>query len=189
LPIDVLAEKPKTGNTHRYLSVPVEDVGEGWKRAGTVGQEVYGASAPFIIATRHCHTVPNEEFTIHCNYPVGGLEIDRNELGGSAKFKFRGDPRFEAAIRIVAHNFTPIPKFEVSRVDGKARSPVEGKLSPLGYYEYVLPGDAEVEVKWDKKELFIGQTPVPKAAKPKAKRTRIPHKTNGAKVRAKSKAR
>lgn len=70
LPIDVLAEKPKTGDTHRYLSVPVEDIGEGWNRAGSIGQEVYGASTPFIIATRHCHTVPGEAFTIHCSYPV-----------------------------------------------------------------------------------------------------------------------
>lgn len=171
LPNDVVADKPQSGNLHRYLSVPVEDLYEGWERAGQVGQEVYGASAPFIIATRHCHQVPGEDFIIHCTYPITDVKLNRAEGGGKMRFKLTGDPRCQAYQRIIAENFGSLPKFEVVRVDdGKAAKPVEPKLNALGYIEYVTPGDAELEVRWDKSEMFIGTTRLPDVIKAKSPR-------------------
>jgi hypothetical protein len=161
LPRDLLAEKAKTGNLHRYLSVPVEDLGEGWERAGGVGQEVYGGSAPFIIATRHCHRVPGEDFTLYCSYPVADMKVHRDEHEGSARFRFMGDARCEASLRIVPNDFSALPKFKASRRTGKLKKSIDGSLSPLGYYEYVIPGDSKLEVTWGKKNLFIGSSPVP----------------------------
>lgn len=160
LPVDVLATKPQSGNMHRYLSVPVEDLREGWAQAGQVGQEVYGAAAPFIIATRHCHRVPNENFILHCTYPLTKLQVKNSSKGGSAKFKFAGDGRCQTTIRIVAENYAPLPSFTVLQGGGKTGKSVEGKLEALGYIEYTLPGDAEVEVKWDKSQVFIGSSPL-----------------------------
>lgn len=49
LPNNVIAKKPQSGNLHRYLSVPVEDLYEGWQAAGQVGQEVYGADRKSVV--------------------------------------------------------------------------------------------------------------------------------------------
>ncbi len=159
LPQDILAPKPTSGEMHRHLSVPVEDLGEGWEPAGKVGQEVYGASAPFIIATRHCHRIPGEEFIVHCSYPLTKFELRKGKRSGAVRMKCAGDARCETTVRIVAENYAPLPKFVVTLKDRHDKA-VDGKLQPLGYLEYVVPGDADVEVKWDKRQMFIGGTPL-----------------------------
>lgn len=161
LPRDILAPKPQSGNLHRYLSVPVEDLYEGWQPAGQVGQEVYGASAPFIIATRHCHQVPGEEFIVHCTYPVTGMEVKRTKDAGVIHFKLTGDKQCQAFTRVIAENYAAMPKLEVLRVDGKTPKAIEGELTPLGYHEFITPGDAELEIRWNRAERFIGDTRLP----------------------------
>lgn len=52
LPRSVLAPKPKEGHLNRHLSIPLEDLYDGWTPAGTVGQQVYGAAAPTSISNR-----------------------------------------------------------------------------------------------------------------------------------------
>ena len=141
-PGELLAEKPKTGFLDRNLSIPVEDMYASWEKVGQVGQQVYGAAAPFVFATRHDHRIPGEEFVVHCDVPVRNFEL----RPGKVSFRAEGDRRCTCHVRIVAQNFTPLPEVRVTRLDTKKQ--VKGVLTRFGYLEFELPGNAAVRVNW-----------------------------------------
>jgi hypothetical protein len=150
LPADVLAEKARSGHVNRRISIPLEDLSEGWKKAGEVGQEVYGAAAPFVFSTRHAHLIPGEEFVIHSNYPAGDLEVEKSAEGGRASLQMLGDHRCECQVRIVPSNFTPLPEVSLSVQSRRGREAPEGHLTEAGSIEYDLPGDARVSIRWER---------------------------------------
>ena len=53
LPVDGVAEKSRNGTVERALSVPLEDIQDGRKPSGEVGQELYGSGLAFVHTTRH----------------------------------------------------------------------------------------------------------------------------------------
>ena len=57
-----------------------------------------------------------------------------------------GDGRCQCHVRIVAQNFTPLPKVRLVRTD--TRKEVNGLLTRFGYLEYELPANARVRVSW-----------------------------------------
>jgi hypothetical protein len=146
LPNDVLAEKPKSGHLNRQLSIPVEDLNEGWTKAGAVGQEVYGAAAPFVFATRHCFELHGSALLLHCNYPISGPEIKATKTGGTAGFRVLGDGRFKCTVRVVADHSTPLPETRLTA--GGKRQAVHGRITEFGWLAYELPGDAAVTFTW-----------------------------------------
>ncbi|MFO0953557.1 MAG: hypothetical protein U0835_20870 [Isosphaeraceae bacterium] len=148
LPADVLAEKSTSGHLNRRLSIPLEDLSEGWTKAGRVGQEVYGSAAPFVFGTRHIHKVPGESFSIHCNYPAGGLEFEKTDRGGRAGFRILGDARCECQVWVVAEAYSPLPDVTLSaRSKGKHGKRV-GRLTEAGCVEFDVPGDSRVSLTW-----------------------------------------
>lgn len=148
LPADILAEKPTSGCLDRYISIPLEDVRDGWERAGQVGQEIYGAAAPFVFATRHCHTIPGLGFTVHCNYPVRDLVISKNRGSGHVSFDVLGDRRCTCHIRIVPESYVPLPTLQLRFKGRTGWKECQGELMKYGYLEFALPGNASVEVRW-----------------------------------------
>jgi hypothetical protein len=157
LPPEVLAEQSQSGYINRELAIPLEDMYEGWQKAGTVGQEIYGAAAPFVFSTRHCHRIDDGHFIIHCNYPVLDFTIRRRrgrrlQQAGSASFRILGDRRCRCYVRIVPNDYLPLPGVTVRAGKGSAAKEVEGALTVYGYLEYELPGDAFVAVGWEEAE-------------------------------------
>jgi hypothetical protein len=55
--------------------IPVEDLNDGWRKNGSVGQELYGAGAAFQIASLTCTPVPEAGVVVYCEYPL--LETPR----------------------------------------------------------------------------------------------------------------
>ncbi|MBC7806844.1 MAG: hypothetical protein H7145_11915, partial [Akkermansiaceae bacterium] len=55
--------------------IPVEDLNDGWRKNGYVGQELYGAGAAFQIASLTCTPVPQAGILVYCEYPL--LETPR----------------------------------------------------------------------------------------------------------------
>jgi hypothetical protein len=153
LPSDMIAEKPQSGHIDRELAIPLEDMYEGWQPAGQVGQEVYGAAAPFVFATRHCHRVDPAEFIIHCDYPVHEFTV-RGRAGqsrknaGSARFRIAGDRRCRSHVRLVPDDYTPLPEVTLKIRHGRGTREVQGTLTDTGYLEFEVPGDASVAVSW-----------------------------------------
>jgi hypothetical protein len=141
LPKDVLAAKPKSGILDRYISMPVEDLYEGWQNAGQVGQQVYGAAAPFVFSTRHCHYIKGSNFHVACNYPVKDFEVKRRH----AAFSIAGDARCKCAVRIVPSEYTRLPA-----VRGYVKNKrVKGTVTAYGYIEFEVRGDADFRLEWE----------------------------------------
>lgn len=76
LPPEAIAEKQREANGHvdRALSFPLEDLYPDGQPAGQVGQEVYGAGAAFIFASRFFHQIEGAPFLLFCDYLIRGLE-------------------------------------------------------------------------------------------------------------------
>jgi hypothetical protein len=153
LPSSSIADKPRSGHINRELAIPLEDIYEGWQKAGQVGQEVYGAAAPFVFTTRHCHRVDSAPFVIHCDYPVLDFTIKPRrgrtlKTAGSAQITLAGHRRCRSYIRIVPDDYLSLPSVTV-RTRGAHSHAVQGVMTELGYLEFDVPGDTSVVVAWD----------------------------------------
>lgn len=152
IPEEILADKVKSGHINRHLSIPLEDIYEGWHSAGEVGQEIYGAAAPFVFCTRHMRIIEGANFTLHCDYPIADVEVDgnRKEAGKKERLSFRllGDGSCSATVRLLPNNYTAMPATVLCIDRGHGPRPVKGKLSEFGYPEYAVPGDARITVEW-----------------------------------------
>lgn len=76
LPPEALAceQRANNGYINRKLSFPLEDLYPDGQPAGQVGQEVYGAGAAFIFATRAFHHVERSPFRLYCDHFVRAME-------------------------------------------------------------------------------------------------------------------
>ncbi len=76
LPTQAISPKQRETNGHidRKLSFPLEDLYVDGQLAGQVGQEVYGAGAAFIFATRAFHQVDGAPFRLYCDHLVRASE-------------------------------------------------------------------------------------------------------------------
>ena len=76
LPPDAVAteQRKKNGHIDHKLSFPVEDLYVDGQQAGQVGQEVYGAGAALIFATRAFHHVENSPFRLYSDHFVRAIE-------------------------------------------------------------------------------------------------------------------
>lgn len=112
LPESIIAEKSREGKIDKELTLPLEDIYDGWQKAGQVGQEVYGAATSFIAVT--CSYINKEDlpFIIYCNYPALNTafkEVSNNE--GKVEFRVYGNNKLNCEIRIIPKNLS-LNKFE-----------------------------------------------------------------------------
>ncbi|MES2707031.1 MAG: hypothetical protein V4726_10565 [Verrucomicrobiota bacterium] len=146
LPEKLLVKKPKEGIFNARLHIPLEGLGGPGDQAGTVGQAVYAAAAPFILAARCWHRVPGLPLMVFCGYPALEVEFSGNRRAGSLKFRTGGSRRLSCPLRILPGKpKAPALKLEV---DGKPHR-VTGKGGENGDgISAEIPGDALVEVSW-----------------------------------------
>lgn len=97
IPQDVLTRAPKTGHVEPDAWIPVEDVGDGFEEAGTVGQEVYGAGIAFSTVARTCSEIDESGLWFSCEYPFQIIRASAKEL----KVCVFGDPRLRARLRVM----------------------------------------------------------------------------------------
>jgi hypothetical protein len=76
LPPEAVSPKQRENNGHidRKLSFPVEDLYADGQLAGQVGQEVYGAGAAMVFATRTFHHVEGAPFRLFCDHLLRAIE-------------------------------------------------------------------------------------------------------------------
>jgi hypothetical protein len=96
IPEDSLSKEPKTGHTVPELWIPVEDVGDGFDEAGTVGQEVYGAGIAFSTMARTYALITESEVQVSCEYP---FEVRQSSVSQIRLYVY-GDPRLEGRVRV-----------------------------------------------------------------------------------------
>ncbi len=153
LPQEAMTEKPKTGEIDPKLWIPLEDIYDGWEKAGQVGQEVYGAGLPFAVIPRHYYKVPDEKFIIYTEYPTEGFSAREK---GLASVRVLGDARLSCRLRIIPTGKTSLPKFEVRTEREGDLETLQGHETPEGHMEYEVFGDRIVIVQWEANEGRTG---------------------------------
>jgi hypothetical protein len=149
LPKEMLTEEPKTGELDPKLWIPVEDIYDGWEKAGQVGQEVYGAGMPFGIVPRHYWRVPGEKFMLYIDYPIKDFFTATE---GKAAFHVLGDRRLSCHLRVMPTGKKALPKFEVQVEREGSMETIQGYETPEGHLEYDLLGDCTVTLQWEPKK-------------------------------------
>lgn len=162
LPEEMLSKEPRSGEIDPSLWIPLEDMSDGWEKAGQVGQEVYGAGMPFGLVPRHYWQVPDEKFMIYVDYPIRSFSTVEER---TASFRVISDPRLSCRLRLIPRGKTKLPVFEViSECEGESQT-LKGRKTPDGHIEYELPGDRTIIVHWEKDRDKRGAGKIQKAGK------------------------
>ena len=120
LPRDALAPKQRNGEIDRELSFPLEDLYPDGQPAGQVGQEIYGAGAAMIFATRAYHRVGGAPFVLFCDHFMRALtRID----GNTVSFRIEGELPNCAELRVVRKGRKKFSQIGLTGPDGKPIAP------------------------------------------------------------------
>ncbi|HSL44648.1 MAG TPA: hypothetical protein VK897_14525 [Anaerolineales bacterium] len=148
LPVEAMVEEPKTGEVDPKLWIPLEDIYDGWEKAGQVGQEVYGAGMPFAIIPRHYWAVPDGKFMVYVDYPIKSFSTVHD---GQAMFRVLGDPRLSCRMRIIPTGRKSLPEIKVITEREDGTETLKGHETDEGHLEFTLSGDRNVIVHWEAK--------------------------------------
>ena len=142
LPKALLCGEPRNGHIDTALSFPLEDLYVGGDIAGQVGQEIYGAGAAFVFASRTFHHVDGAPFDLFCDLFL--LSSDRTSDTALA-FQLGGDPSGWANLSLVRNGRRPLPRIGVSPEPGGA---ARGKRHGKDRIDYVVPANARIRLHW-----------------------------------------
>jgi hypothetical protein len=142
LPEEAIADKSRNSYVDRKLSFPVEDLYVDGQQAGQVGQEIYGAGAAFIFASRAFHSVGGAPFRIFCDHFLLASERPSDR---SISFQLGGGEGCVAALSLVRTGRAKLPEFTVTTMDGDR---VRGHPREPGRMEYHVPADGRITVAW-----------------------------------------
>ncbi len=142
LPPEILASDVRNGHIDRTLSFPLEDLYADGQPAGQVGQEIYGAGAAFVFASRAFHTVAGAPFRIFCDhFPVTTERTSERSLtfgidGGSAR---------TASFSIVGLAGRRMAKLRLRAPGGETIRPRHRSDDRI---DYVVPASGQVMLAW-----------------------------------------
>ncbi|HEX7819750.1 MAG TPA: hypothetical protein VF463_03940 [Sphingobium sp.] len=142
LPADILATDNRNGHIDRKLSFPLEDLYHDGQPAGQVGQEIYGAGAAFVFASRAFHTVAGEAFQIFCDHFL--MASERNSET-SVSFRLDGGDGCLAKVSLVRRGRTALPAFTVETAQGDR---VKAKHKGADRIDYIVPANGSVTITW-----------------------------------------
>ncbi|WP_420141150.1 hypothetical protein [Sphingomonas sp.] len=141
LPPELLCDKPRNAHIDRNLSFPLEDLYVGGDIAGQVGQEIYGAGAALVFASRAFHNIADAPFRLACDLPV--MAADRTS-DRSFSFQLGGDSATLANLHLVRIKGRRQPR---ATVTADIAGAVRGRASD-GRVSYKVPGNARVHIAW-----------------------------------------
>ena len=144
LPKDMLSEEVKTGEIDPKLWIALEDMHDGWEKAGIVGQEVYGAGLCFGIVPRHYTIIPDQPFMVYIEYPTGKKQITGNTL----TLQILGNEAYTSKLRLVKH--VPDGKMpEISLMLGnKEDQDIVDKSVISANSDITIHGNQTIIIKW-----------------------------------------
>jgi hypothetical protein len=141
LPRDLLCPKPRNGHIDPALSFPLEDLYVGGDIAGQVGQEIYGAGAAFVYASRCFHHVDAAPFMLFCDHFLMASERTSDR---SLSFQLAGDSANRATVRILGQSGRRLPGVRAA-VDGGA--PCRGRRHGEAIL-FDVPANGRVQLHW-----------------------------------------
>jgi hypothetical protein len=145
LPEELVVKEPKEGVLKPQLYIPLEGLGAPGDQAGTVGQAVYAAAAPFILAARCWHRAEGVPFALFCSYPIFDPEHSGERRSGALTFKTGGTGQLPCHLRIIPTE-AGARRLKL-KVDGKTCHPGKSKGNE-GIVNMEVPGGTTVSVTW-----------------------------------------
>jgi hypothetical protein len=143
LPTEVVAKDDiRNGHIDEKLSFPLEDLYVDGQPAGQVGQEIYGAGAAFVFATRAFHNVSDAPFRIFCDhFPVTNERTSTRSL----TFGLDGGHARHASFRLIRIGRAPLPKFTLSIGDGPRVMPSRIDDERV---DFTIPANGQISLLW-----------------------------------------
>jgi hypothetical protein len=144
LPPEVLSPKQRETNGHidRNLSFPLEDLYPDGQLAGQVGQEVYGAGAAFIFASRAFHHVERAPFRLYCDHLVRAME----RIGDRAlTFTLDGGETCTAGLSLVRLKRRKLGKVKMTTVSGDVLRSHDTSADRIAYH---VPANGRLVLTW-----------------------------------------
>ena len=148
LPVDGIAQKSRNGRIERALSIPIEDLQDGKKPSGEVGQEIYGSGSAFVYTTRHYRLLAELNCMVYCNYPI--FDWDTAAHGSSRVVTFRtgGDQRGDCELRVIPiDSESAVPRSSVRTLGNSKPSPLKSATTVEGHASFRLAGDTRYELR------------------------------------------
>lgn len=143
LPEEILAERQRNGHIARHLSFPLEDLYADGQQAGQVGQEIYGAGAALIFATRSFHDFDGVPFRLYCNQFLRSVE----QTGpGALNVQFDGGEGCMADLCLLPLNGARLSKAKVAIAEGESIAPQSQSAAGASYR---VPANSRITITWD----------------------------------------
>ncbi|HEY0958290.1 MAG TPA: hypothetical protein VGE05_03345 [Novosphingobium sp.] len=142
LPPEALATENRNGEIDRKLSFPVEDLYPDGQPAGQVGQEIYGAGAAMIFATRAFHNVEGAPFLVFCDHFLRAVtRLD----GRTLSLKIDGEDGHVAEFAFLRRGRKSLPVPVVRTLSDAVLEPV---LRSKDEVSYRVPAHTGLVISW-----------------------------------------
>lgn len=142
LPREAIATEIRNGEIDRKLSFPVEDLYPDGQPAGQVGQEIYGAGAALIFATRAFHRVKGAPFILFCDHFLRAVvRLDDHTLS----LRIDGEDDHVAEFALLRSGRKALPQAIVRTLGGKV---IEPHLRTAREASYRVPAYAGLVISW-----------------------------------------
>ena len=148
LPPGLLATSSRNGHIDPSLSFPLEDLYVDGQPAGQVGQEIYGAGAAFIFASRMFHRVEGAPFHLFCDQFLQHYACGSNGAGGSdgqISFGPSGHGEAEAHLALIRHAREPMPQISLETEEGER---IERAAMTDDRINYRLAANGRLTLRW-----------------------------------------
>ena len=143
LPADALATDNRNGHIDRDLSFPLEDLYVDGQPAGQVGQEIYGAGAALVFASRAFHTVADSPFRLFCDHFIMASERTGER---AISVMLEGGETCAAMLAMVRTGRAALPRFTVQTAGGDPLRPVRRSKDRV---EYRVPANGRLILSWN----------------------------------------
>jgi hypothetical protein len=145
LPPEAISPEQREPNGHidRKLSFPIEDLYPDGQLAGQVGQEVYGAGAAFIFATRAYHPIEDAPFTLYCNHFIRAMERTGER---ALSISLDGGETCLADLSLIRRKRRRLPKAQVVTAGGDTIRPHGTSAERIDYH---VPASGRLVLTWE----------------------------------------
>jgi hypothetical protein len=142
LPPTALATEIRNGHIDPDLSFPLEDLYVDGQPAGQVGQEIYGAGAAFVFASRMYHAVDGAPFRLFCDHFI----MAREQTGNRAiSISLDGGETCSAIISVVRTGKAALPHVRMVTAAGKDVPPQSATARRI---DFAVPANARFVLSW-----------------------------------------
>jgi hypothetical protein len=145
LPPEAISPKQREANGHidRNLSFPVEDLYANGQPAGQVGQEVYGAGAALIFATRMFHPVDGAPFRLYCDHLLRAIERTGEKV---LTITLDGGETCTAALSLIRLKRRKLGKIRVSSAGGDV---IRAHHTSADRAAFHVPASGRLIITWE----------------------------------------